>query len=415
MHALRVRAYNVRFGDAILVSVPDTDEGGTTTTRHILFDVGNALSSAGGHDDVFEPIVADVLNELDGSPLDLYVSTHEHLDHVQGLFYASHEHGRDLDISRIWMTASAENGYYERPGHEEAKKRNKKLTETLRGIADGLPLTLRTEPSIDFLLLNNGIVPDALAASNPTRSTKKCVDFLKEHPGEHSYVSRRNGPKRIASWPHPCDELWIEVWAPEEDTSSYHGRFTPNAFAAVGASGLASGARSSELVPPPGVDAGAFYDLIRHRQNGFYDNLLAIDKANNNTSVVVCLEWRGWRLLFPGDAEQRSWKEMSKRKNVLKPVHFLKMGHHGSHNATPDGDIFDTILPAASHDGRQRVALVSTADEPYPSVPDEEPSGAMARIKNRVDHLCDTRDIAPGKSYNISFPADGSAPMLATT
>lgn len=43
MDKLRVRAYNVRFGDAILVSVPDKTSAGAKKTRHILIDVGNAL------------------------------------------------------------------------------------------------------------------------------------------------------------------------------------------------------------------------------------------------------------------------------------------------------------------------------------------------------------------------------------
>ena len=91
---LRVRVYNVRFGDAILVTVPDRDpKTKKTTTRRILIDVGNAPKVAGtgegGDDAVFEPVLADILGELDGQPLDLYVMTHEHLDHVQGLFYAA--------------------------------------------------------------------------------------------------------------------------------------------------------------------------------------------------------------------------------------------------------------------------------------------------------------------------------------
>lgn len=40
---LLVRIYNVRFGDAILVIVPDRDpQTGKTTRRRILIDVGNA-------------------------------------------------------------------------------------------------------------------------------------------------------------------------------------------------------------------------------------------------------------------------------------------------------------------------------------------------------------------------------------
>ena len=45
--ALEVYAFNVRFGDAILVRVPDKDrQGPKTTLRHILIDVGNAPSVA---------------------------------------------------------------------------------------------------------------------------------------------------------------------------------------------------------------------------------------------------------------------------------------------------------------------------------------------------------------------------------
>ena len=45
---LRVRLYNVHFGDAILVIVPDRDpKTKKVTTRRILIDVGNAPKVAG--------------------------------------------------------------------------------------------------------------------------------------------------------------------------------------------------------------------------------------------------------------------------------------------------------------------------------------------------------------------------------
>ena len=68
----------------------------------------------------------------------------------------------------------------------------------------------------------------------------------------------------------------------------------------------------------------------------------------NNLSVVLLIEWRGRRLLFVGDAEWEgefkegkhngSWNVMweKHRKTLLKtPLDFLKIGHHGSINATP--------------------------------------------------------------------------------
>jgi len=68
MDKLRVRAYNVRFGDAILVSVPDKTSAGVKKMRHILIDVGNALGgkNEGGLDTVFEPVVKNILEVLDG-------------------------------------------------------------------------------------------------------------------------------------------------------------------------------------------------------------------------------------------------------------------------------------------------------------------------------------------------------------
>jgi hypothetical protein len=110
------------------------------------------------------------------------------------------------------------------------------------------------------------------------------------------------------------------------------------------------------------VDAGAFYDLIKARCSGLVDSLLAIGKAKNNSSTVFCLEWQGRKLLFVADAEVRSWREMNKR-NVLLPVHFLKISHHASYTGRPGPELLDKVLPAVPPDARERLAVAST----YPS------------------------------------------------
>ena len=66
METLRVRTYNIRFGDAILITVPDRDpETGETTRRNILIDVGNVLNKEGGKDHVFKPALEDIIAVLD--------------------------------------------------------------------------------------------------------------------------------------------------------------------------------------------------------------------------------------------------------------------------------------------------------------------------------------------------------------
>ena len=63
-----------------------------------------------------------------------------------------------------------------------------------------------------------------------------------------------------------------------------------------------------------------------------------LDKAMNNTSVILLLEIGGKKLLFPGDAQIENWEyalSMDDDLKLLEDVHLYKVGHHGSRNATP--------------------------------------------------------------------------------
>lgn len=403
---LTVRVYNVRFGDAILVSVPDRDSRtGKTTTRRILIDVGNAPRVAGtgegGEDTVFEPVLADILDVLDGHPLDLYVMTHEHLDHVQGLFYAATRlpqlaFADRFKVNRVWLTASAHPNYYDADRHPEARRQ--KLER------DAMYARLSAFLALHPAAATQGML-EILANNDPTK-TGPCVDFLRQlNPAKTTYVHR--GMKLTGK--HPFREARLSVWAPEEDTSEYYGRFQPLDEGAVPLLAAAEGtvppatatpspqtaSTPSPLAaltptPPAGVDVGAFLRLLQARRSGIADNLLAIDKAANNTSIVFALEWRGWRLLFSGDAEVRSWKTMAREK-VLEPVHFLKVAHHGSHNGTPTDEIFDAILPPSSPDGRNRMAAISTWTDTYSGIP-HPPTNARLRSRAKVYSTLDDPD-----------------------
>jgi L-ascorbate metabolism protein UlaG (beta-lactamase superfamily) len=76
------------------------------------------------------------------------------------------------------------------------------------------------------------------------------------------------------------------------------------------------------------------------------DELLEIvrilDKAMNNTSLILLFETGGKKLLFSGDAQIENWSyalrhapDRSRVRRLLADVHFYKVGHHGSLNATP--------------------------------------------------------------------------------
>jgi hypothetical protein len=351
MDELRVRIYNVRFGDAILISIPDKKPGGSTEIRHILIDVGNSAGTEGGLDRVFEPVMQDVIKELNGHPLDLYVMTHEHMDHVQGLQYfqkkgLNNKAIKDiLQVRYTWMTRSSHPNYY-KPNTREYNEKARQRRDMVGTFLDEARQFFKAVPDEE-----NDWIRGLMAINNP-KVTADCVDLIRGlAPDNTHYIYRGLNIKDK----HPFQEATFEIWAPEEDTSIYYGHFHPVAF------GISSGPDSqlvpaaTEMEPPPGVDAGAFYNLVEHRLWGYGDNLLSIDSAANNTSIVFCLNWRGWKLLFPGDAEVRSWKEMDKR-HLLSPVHFFKVSHHGSITGMIPDELVNKVLKT---DGTKRYAALS--------------------------------------------------------
>lgn len=408
---ITVRMYNVRFGDGILVTIPDKDpHTHKTTKRRILIDVGNAplvASPEGGDDSVFKPAIDDIIAELGGDPIDLYVMTHEHLDHTQGIPHAAWksfpngELAQKMPVDFAWLTASAEETYYD--DHPEAKKQKLAFEEMYARIEKQLKIlgADRTEPFLRYLSINN------------PASTTECVKFLRTLARKKtSFVHRSVGPPapdaplfKLAGT-HPFQEAKFEIWAPEENTADYYGKLQPLAAASVddGAGDAdpdADEKRAARPMPLPhaGVDAGAFYNLVDSRLRGLGDNMLAIDKAANNTSVVFSIEWRGWRLLFPGDAELKSWQIMN-QQGVLKPVHLLKVAHHGSHNGTPDDAPFDAILPQPAPDAKKRVAAVSTWTKTYSGIPS---APTDARLKARCEYHT-TLDHPEALFYQLEFP-----------
>jgi hypothetical protein len=63
-----------------------------------------------------------------------------------------------------------------------------------------------------------------------------------------------------------------------------------------------------------------------------------LERSVNNTSLFFVLDVGGTRFLFPGDAQYGAWEYVRSDPETLAlitSVDFYKVGHHGSHNATP--------------------------------------------------------------------------------
>ena len=69
-----------------------------------------------------------------------------------------------------------------------------------------------------------------------------------------------------------------------------------------------------------------------------FDLAAALDKAVNGTSLMFMLRICRQYLPFPGDTQWGTWQAaliVRPRNQVLMETTFYKIGHHGSHNATP--------------------------------------------------------------------------------
>jgi hypothetical protein len=310
--------------------------------------------------------------------------THEHMDHIQGLPYAASKFGIELDINYAWLTASAAEDYYET--HENAKK--KRLAA--RQLYDVVDYFLNAAPSPLTARLR------AIWLNNNPRSSDDNVAYLRKRAKiRTSYIH----VKHDLNGTHPFEEVKFQVLAPQEDTSDYYGRFNPSALNFSFRDRLDVSQIGEPPRPPAGVDAGVFYDLVASRRQYHLENLLSIDKAANNSSIVLFMEWRGWKLLFPGDAEERSWKIMQ-RDDLLQPVHFLKVSHHGSYNGTPDLETLEKILPLNPTDDRPRRAIMSTCENVYNGIP------ARSQLNAKLGQRCElksTEDIEPGKFIDYEF------------
>jgi hypothetical protein len=135
--------------------------------RHVLIDVGNVLGDPKHNSEVFRSIFDDINRRLDRRPIDLYVMTHEHMDHVQGLLRASSEGIQLRAIDYAWLTASSSETYYEQ-FPQAIKQRSLRLAsyDRVRGIAQ-----------------QRGILGlasvQAFLENNDPRRTEDCVKFLR--------------------------------------------------------------------------------------------------------------------------------------------------------------------------------------------------------------------------------------------
>jgi len=334
-----VRMYNVGFGDAFLVTV---ERAGTTW--RMLVDCGvHAHGQARPIREVVQAIIADLRAASAGGSayLDVVVATHHHADHISGFAVDDWE---EVEVGEVWVP------FVEDPDDPDAVRLRRAHTlaaESLEATlsrflaADGDSPLLQAAQAFAVNSRGNARATDRLLGRNGLGfAGKPVVRFLPHLDPRENVVAT------------PVPDTVVHVLGPSRDPKELKRMDPPAAehWLQLAGGPAVEGERSSSLFGPAFVVAdGDVPEELReavHRLRlddvGLEETLLAasgvLENAVNNTSVFFVLDVAGTRLLFPGDAQQGAWDHVLDdpvSRALVTDARFYKIGHHGSHNATP--------------------------------------------------------------------------------
>lgn len=376
---IRIRMYAVGFGDCFLLGFPGP---GGSPERLMLVDCGVHNASQRGADIPGE-VIPDILKQARDATgmarIDVVVATHHHLDHVSGFRFQGWD---DVEVGEVWLP------WTEDPADPDAlriRERQSRQAKFLLGLDAAQDKKWK---AIRAISENNSGYTNAAAmttlhdgfAGAPRRW------FLPQRPGKPR--SRRFAPKAIPG-------LEVVILGPSRDEAAIRNMNPPSdeSYIRLGpdrtlvASGEALPFKTffiekpdyekdhKDLVPPHSSE------LDNVAKAGRTDALalaVALEQATNGTSLVLLLRFGETTMLFPGDAQWGTWDRMlhdPETEELLRTVNLYKVGHHGSHNATPVSFV-ETYL----HDADASIVSVGpTGIESWGDIPRDELLDALGK------------------------------------
>jgi beta-lactamase superfamily II metal-dependent hydrolase len=362
---IQMRMYNVGFGDCFLLRIP-TDGG----ERRMLVDCGYHSQGKGEFTD--RDLVQQIKTDLQNQPLDVVVATHRHQDHISG--FGEADLWTDVAVEEVWLPFTANPRAAE---EEPALKAWQGLMEATRALWDA----------------NGNLGPAALAALDARDAEERAAaEFMlwnarANAPGIENLLrglkradgrpaKRRFLPEKETNYPTSfvtpaLPGVTTHVLGPPTDPALRKHKKVPSSWGfedgLTGRPGEAIDSPfstewrvSMDRLPP----RRPFIDRTLQSIRLFNDDLLyaakALDGFLNGESLVLVLEIGSARLLLSGDAEVGAWNNILSNADALAlaaSATFLKIGHHGSHNATP-------ISFVTEHLANETPAVISTQEGP---------------------------------------------------
>jgi hypothetical protein len=414
--SVTIRAYDVGFGDCFLLSFHYAK-----VDRHVLIDFGSTRLPAGktGQPGKYLKRIAAQIREDCGGKLTAVIATHRHKDHISG--FARRDDEGPGAIIRALKPEVVLQPWTEDP---EAARDAKKPTKGVHGARLHRNLMLRSLEDMNHFAGFARQAATHLRGSHLARARRQ-LEFLgddNELTNRDAVVNLMTMGRRKARYLYAGASSGLEGLLPgvgthvlgpptleqAPDIKVQTSRQADEFWHLRSGFWARRGAVAKSTAPlfPSLVTRNTPWDarwFRYHAQVEQAESLLSIvrtlDKAMNNTSLILLFEIGSTCLLFPGDAQWENWRYAlgkDKYRKLLARVNVYKVGHHGSLNATPKSLWNGFSNKGMAGRARRLVTMLSTLDGVHgDSEATAVPRSTLVKTLKSGSTLVDTRDAKP--------------------